>query len=201
MELRKQSVRDYKIEAHGVKDPCATHGLGRQAGTTGSIATSKGLADPMQGGWSADRSHVAHSVHKWTGARVEEALMQTRTSHPTCGARKLMHQVAMLHPTWALPHESTVCDMLRRNGMVQSRPRRRTVGHLGRSGAVIDGQAQCWSADFKSQFRKSNNRCCNPPTMTDNHNRYLLACQGMDGPRCWPARRRSGGCSRSGAFR
>lgn len=189
MELRKQFVRDYKLEARSVKDLCAMYGISRQTGYNWIERYEReGMADPMQGDWSADRSHVAHAVHNRTEARVEEALMQMRKSHPTWGARKLLHQVGMLHPSWALPHESTVCDMLKRNGMVQSRQRRRTVGHSGRPSAVIDGPGQCWSADFKGQFRMGNNRYCYPLTVTDNHSRYLLACQGMHGTLLQPCK-------------
>ena len=182
MELRKQFVRDIKLKMRSVKDLCAMYGISRQTGYNWIARYEQdGLADPMQGDWSADRSHVPHVVHNRTDEHVEEGLMQMRLSHPTWGARKLLHEVGLLYPWWALPHESTVCDMLKRRGFVQSKPRRRAVGHPGRPSLVVSGPGDCWSADFKGHFRMGNNRYCYPLTVTDNYSRYLLACQAMSG--------------------
>jgi putative transposase len=182
MELRKQFVRDKKLEMCSVKELCAMYGISRQTGYSWIERYEQhGLADPMQGDWSADRSHAARVVHNRTDERVVDALMQMRLSHPHWGARKLLHQVGLLYPQWALPHESTVCDMLKRAGLVQSRPRRRAVGHPGRPSLVVSGPGDCWSADFKGQFRMGNHEYCYPLTVTDNYSRYLLACQAMRG--------------------
>jgi putative transposase len=182
MELRRQFIRDYKLEMRSVKDLCAMYGISRQTGYNWiERYEQEGLADPMQGDWSADRSHVPHVVHNRTEERVEEALMQMRISHPTWGARKLINEVGLQQPLWVLPHESTVCDMLKRRGFVQSKPRRRAVGHPGRPSLVVSAPGDCWSVDFKGHFRMGNNRYCYPLTVTDNYSRYLLACQAMSG--------------------
>ena len=182
MELRKQFVRDFKLEMHSVKDLCSMYGISRQTGYNWIERYKQyGLADPMQGDWAADRSHEAHVVHNRTEEHVQEALMQMRLRHLTWGVRKLLHEVGLLYPWWVLPHESTVCDMLKRRGLVQSKPRRRAVGHPGRPSLVVNGPGDCWSADFKGHFRMGNNRYCYPLTVTDNYSRYLLACQGMHG--------------------
>ena len=189
MELRKQFIRDLKLEVRSVKDLCALYGISRQTGYNWiNRYEQEGLADPMQGDWSADRSHVPHMVHNRTDERVEEALMQMRRSHTTWGARKLLHEVGLRYPWWVLPHESTVCDMLKRRGFVQSKPRRRVVGHPGRPSLVVSGPGDCWSADFKGHFRMGNNQYCYPLTVTDNYSRYLLACQAMSGTLAQPCK-------------
>ena len=114
--------------------------------------------------------------------------MQMRRSHPTWGARKLLHEVGLVNASWVLPHESTVCEMLKRRGFVQSKPRRRAVGHPGRPSLVVSGSGDCWSADFKGQFRMGNNQYCYPLTVTDNYSRYLLACQAMSGTLTQPCK-------------
>ena len=45
------------------------------------------------------------------------------------------------------------------------------------------GQApnDCWSADFKGQFRLGNGQYCYPLTVTDNYSRYLLEVRGLNG--------------------
>ncbi|RJT17835.1 integrase core domain-containing protein, partial [Buttiauxella izardii] len=37
---------------------------------------------------------------------------------------------------------------------------------------------QVWSADFKGKFRLLSQHYCHPFTLTDNHSRYLLSCEG-----------------------
>ena len=77
MELRKQFVRDYKLDVRSLKDLCAMYDISRQTGYNWIARyEQEGLADPMQGDWSADRSHVPHTVHNRTEAKVEEALIE-----------------------------------------------------------------------------------------------------------------------------
>jgi putative transposase len=87
-----------------------------------------------------------------------------------------------------LPHESTVCDMLKRHGLVSSSPRRRVIGHPGRPKLTVTAANDCWSADFKGQFRLGNHEYCYPLTVTDNYSRYLLACQAMTGTLMLPCK-------------
>ena len=91
MELRKQFVRDYKLEVRSVKDLCALYGISRQTGYKWiERYEQEGLADPMQGQWSQERSHARHTMANRTPAGIEQALMEMRQSHPGWGARKLL---------------------------------------------------------------------------------------------------------------
>lgn len=48
MELRKQFVRDYKLEARSVKELCAMYGISRQTGYNWiERYEQEGLADPV----------------------------------------------------------------------------------------------------------------------------------------------------------
>ncbi len=38
-----------------------------------------------------------------------------------------------------------------------------------------------WSVDFKGQYKTGDGKYQYPLTVTDNHSRYLLACQGLTG--------------------
>ena len=104
-----------------------------------------------------------------------------RSLHPTWGARKLLHLVGLQQPALMLPHESTVCDMLKRNGLITAKPRRRAIGHPGRPSSVVSCPNDSWSADYKGQFRLGDGSYSYPLTVTDNYSRYLLACKGLKG--------------------
>jgi putative transposase len=46
---------------------------------------------------------------------------------------------------------------------------------------VASGPNDCWSTDFKGQFRTTDGVYCYPLTATDNYSRYLLACKALAG--------------------
>jgi transposase InsO family protein len=183
MEQRIQFIRDWLKRTHTVSDLSALYGISRKSAYKWIERYQTEGPD-----WVLDRSHRAHAVHNKTPAEVEQALMQMRVQHPSWGARKLIHQVGLLQPALILPHESTVCEMLKRNGFITARPRRRAIGHPGRPSSVVSAPNDCWSADFKGQFRLGNGRYVYPLTVTDNFSRYLLCCQGQSGPLLEPTK-------------
>ena len=176
MEQRIQFIRDWLKKTHSVIDLCALYGISRKS-------AYKWIERYMTDGpdWAMDRSHEAAVVHNKTPEEVEQALMQMRHRHRTWGARKLLHQVGLEQPGLILPQRSTVCDMLKRNGLVTARPRRRAIGHPGRPSSVITGPNDSWSADYKGQFKTGDGIYCYPLTVTDNYSRYILGCQALPG--------------------
>ena len=176
MQTRIQFIQDWVRKKHSVVDLCGLYGVSRKT-------AYKWIERYMTCGpdWAMDRTHEARLVHNRTPLEVEQALMHMRKVHPTWGARKLLNEVGLVQPQWTLPHESTVCDMLKRNGHVRQQPRRRRVGHPGRPSSVVSCPNDCWSADFKGQFRLGNGLYCYPLTVTDNYSRYLLECKALGG--------------------
>jgi transposase InsO family protein len=176
MEQRIQFITDWLRKTHTVIDLCALYGISRKSGY-------KWIERYLREGpdWVLDRSHSARVIANKTPLVVEQALMQMRAVHPTWGARKLLHQVGLQQPTLMLPHESTVCDMLKRNGLITAKPRRRAIGHPGRPSSVVSCPNDSWSADFKGQFRLGDGSYSYPLTVTDNFSRYLLECKGLTG--------------------
>jgi putative transposase len=183
MEQRIQFIRDWLSRTHSVIDLSALYGVSRK---TAYKWIDRYLKDGPD--WAMERSHEAGVVHNRTPAEVEQALMRMRARHPSWGARKLLHQVGLGAPALRLPHESTVCEMLKRNGMITARPRRRSIGHPGRPSAVVSCPNDAWSADFKGQFRLGDGRYCYPLTVTDNYSRYLLECKALTGTLLEPTR-------------
>ncbi len=182
MELRKQFIADWRRGRRTVMELCAMYGISRKTAYKWMQRYEEAAGGrEAAGGWAQDRSHAAHVVHNKTAAEIEEALMALRLRFPRWGARKLVHEVGLINPQWVMPAESTVCDMLKRRGLIESKPRRRAVGHPGRPNLQTLGPNDCWSADYKGQFRLGNGEYCYPLTVSDNHSRYLLACQGLQG--------------------
>jgi putative transposase len=176
MEQRVQFITDWLRKRHTVSDLCALYGISRKSGYKWIDRYQHEGPD-----WVLDRSHAARVVANKTPLEVEQALMQMRALHPTWGARKLLHVVGLQQPALMLPHESTVCAMLKRNGLITAKPRRRAIGHPGRPSSVTSAPNDSWSADFKGQFRLGNGKYTYPLTVTDNYSRYLLECKCLEG--------------------
>ncbi|MGK7245318.1 transposase [Buttiauxella agrestis] len=77
-----------------------------------------------------------------------------------------------------MPAASTIGDILKREGLVIPRTHRRRTPGNRQPLTTISGVNQVWSADFKGKFRLLSQQYCHPFTLTDNHSRYLLSCEG-----------------------
>ena len=176
VDSRIQFIQDWLRKKHSVVDLSEMHDVSRQT-------AYKWIERYMNCGpdWAMERSHSARVIANRTPLEIEQALMGMRMRHPTWGARKLLNEVGLIHPQWKLPHESTVCDMLKRNGHVRKQSKKRRLGHPGRPSSVVACPNDCWSADFKGQFRLGNGLYCYPLTVTDNYSRYLLECKALEG--------------------
>ena len=76
--------------------------------------------------------------------------------------------------------DSTAGDILKRNGLVRPRRKRRHVPPDPHALVTCDAPAQSWSADFKGDFRLGNGQRCYPLTLTDNHSRFILQCRALN---------------------
>jgi len=183
MEQKVQFIRDWRAGRRTVSELCALYGISRKTGYKWAERYVEEGPDGL-----LERSHAAREMHNKTPPEVEQALLQMRLRHPSWGAKKLLHTVGVQQPQLQLPGRSTVCDILSRNGLIAKRPRRRTIGHPGRPGSSIVLPNDCWSADFKGQFRTGDGLYCYPLTVTDNYSRYLLECQALPGTLLEPSR-------------
>jgi transposase InsO family protein len=126
-----------------------------------------------------DRSRRPKSSPNRTPGEIEELLIEVRRAHPSWGPEKLIDVVGRRHPELELPARSTVAAILKRNGLVNGRRRRRRHRHPGRPMKEVRAANQLWTADFKGQFKTRDGRWCYPLTVADEHTRYLLACDAL----------------------
>lgn len=176
MDQKIKFVQDWIAGRHTMSDLCALYGVSRKSGYKW---VERFVLEGAQG--LEDRSHARHDASNRTSEEVEQALVQLRQRFPRWGAKKLVAFLSEHRPQLELPHRSTVCEILSRNGLVRQGPKRRAIGHPGRPSMIVSGPNDCWSADFKGQFRTGDGQYCYPLTVTDNYSRYLLGVQAMSG--------------------
>jgi putative transposase len=174
MDQRTQFIADYLREVLNVTELCDLYSISRK---TAYKWIDRYLRQGPAG--LEERSRRPQRSPHRTPDDVTEALLEARRRHPSWGGKKLLTLVHKRHPHWDLPHRSTVCDILSRNGMVPKKRRRRRIGHPGKPTSSILAPNDLWSADFKGQFKTGDGRYCYPLTVTDSFSRYLLGCQGL----------------------
>jgi putative transposase len=123
----------------------------------------------------AERSHAPRKHGRATDAALSEALITLKLSRPSWGPRKLLGRLKLDYPDLIWPAASTADAILRREGLVQPRRRRRrappTLGGL----TPPERPNHVWAVDHKGWVKLGDGRRCEPLTITDGFSRYLLA--------------------------
>lgn len=181
MDARVAFILDWKSQKHQVTELCQRYGVSRK---TAYKWIKRYVEEGPDGLW--ERSHAPRASPQRTAEEVEQAIVQQRLRHPSWGPKKLLWTLERWRPELELPSRTTTAEILKRNGLVQARRRVRAVGHPGRPSLEVSQPNECWSIDFKGQFKTGDGKYLYPLTVTDNHSRYLLACQGLPGPLLQP---------------
>ena len=141
-------------------------------------------------GGLTDRGRAPGSCPHRTAAEIEALIVETRKLHPLWGGPTIVEYLSRLHQGVEFPSPSTASEILKRNGLVKPRRRRRRSNHRG--AGVLDPKAanSVWTIDFKGEFRLGNGRYCYPLTVCDAFSRLILCCEGLSSVRGGPAKRR-----------
>jgi putative transposase len=176
MEQRMQFVLDYQSGLFTMTELAAQYGI---VPKTGYKWIGRYEVDGLPG--LAERSRRPHGCPHATDPRLIEALVTERRRHPRWGARKLLGVLARQHPGVPWPKRSTVCDVLKREGLILAR-RRRHRRPPAAPRAAITAPNETWTTDFKGEFRTGDGRYCYPLTLRDGFSRYVLRCDALAGP-------------------
>ena len=129
-----------------------------------------------------ERSRAPRGHPNATPLEVAREIVATKLRHDKWGPKKLVAWLERHRPEETWPAASTAGEILKREGLVKPRRRKRRMPPYLEP--FNDGQRPnaVWSADFKGQFRTENGRLCYPLTIADNFSRYLLCCRGLSRP-------------------
>ena len=124
----------------------------------------------------AERSRAPRRHGRSMAPEVADAIMALRRERPHWGPRKLRAVLMRDRPETVWPAASTMGDLLRAEGLVPSRRRRRRVAAPCRPFHTATAPNDVWCIDFKGWFRTRDGERCDPLTVSDAYSRYLLAC-------------------------
>jgi transposase InsO family protein len=175
---RKKFILEWRSGDFGVAELCRRHGVSRK---TGYKWIERYEAEGPDG--LLDRSHRPHECPHATPLHVLDEACRIRTSRRTLiGAKKVRKRLLTEHPGWPVPSRRALHTHFVKQGLVPKRRRRPSPTHPGRPTTPFDAPNSIWSVDYKGQFKTLNGRYCYPLTVQDGFSRYLLGCQGLDGP-------------------
>ena len=123
------------------------------------------------------RSRAPHRPGRAMAGGIADAIIALRHERPSWGPKKLRAVLDRRFPDVAWPAPSSMGDLLRREGLVRSRRRRRTSLPLSRPFAPVVAPNDLWCIDFKGWFRTGDGQRCDPLTLSDADSRFLLACR------------------------
>jgi putative transposase len=183
MDQKMQFIADYLRQTLSIIELCELYHVSRK---TGYKWIERYLKHGPLG--LEERSRQPHSSPHQTPRYVVEAFIELRRHHPAWGAKKLLSILQKRQPRWPFPARSTVCDILRRHGLVPKTRHRRHIGHPGKPTSQILAPNDVWSADFKGHFKTGDGRYCYPLTVADGYSRLLLGCQALSSTRVQEAK-------------
>jgi transposase InsO family protein len=128
-----------------------------------------------------DESRAPHRRPRKTAPELEQLVVDLRRAHPNWGGRMIRGVLLREHPELLVPAEWTCSEILKRNGLIKPRKRRRYPRAY--AGALTNPEApnKVWGIDYKGQFRLGSGSYCYPLTISDLHSRFLLATESLAG--------------------
>ena len=123
-----------------------------------------------------------------TSDTARGAIVAMRRRFPQFGPKKIRAKLGADQPQLIWPAASTIGDILKAEGLVANKPRRRrpiAQGEIVSGASTPNGE---WAIDFKGWFRTRDGERCDPLTITDTASRYLIATKIVEptwmGVRC-----------------
>ena len=117
-----------------------------------------------------------------TSLAVVKKIIEMKSMHQRFGPKKIIARLRMQHPDLRWPAVSTASDILKKQGLVQPRQKKRRTPPYTEPFLGCDEPNAVWSADFKGHFHTGDGKLCHPLTISDNYSRYLLQCRGLRRP-------------------
>ena len=120
-----------------------------------------------------DRSHRPPRCSHQASTQVETWVCEMRREHPRWGPRRIAHELALVIPDDVVaPSRTTVHRILRRNGLIDSRARRRKRSDYIRW--EREAPMALWQLDIVGGVFLADGTECKVVTGVDDHSRFCV---------------------------
>jgi putative transposase len=175
MEEKLRFVFEYERDEQTMTELCESFGIARE---TGYVWLRRYRQWGVAG--LVERSRAAQRHRNQTPGEVEQQVLELRQAHMRWGPRKLKRVLERDQAGGNWPAASTIGELLKREGLVVARKKRRKTAPYTEPLAHAEGSNRVWCADFKGWFRTGDGERIDPLTISDAHSRYLLRCQAVE---------------------
>src|SRR5436309_4671887 len=175
MEEKLRFVLEYEQRQRTMSELCRRYEISRE---TGYVWLRRYRAASWEGLLEQSRAKQRHGNQ--TPEKIEKMVLDLREAHSRWGPRKLKRVLEREEPGRKWPAASTTGALLKREGLVVGRKKRRRTAPYTEPLAHAAGPNQVWCADFKGWFRTGDGQRIDPLTISDAHSRYLLRCQAVE---------------------
>ena len=170
MAARISVLKDYDTGVFTVSELARRYGVSRE-----TIYVWKRRRADGDLRWFEDHSHAPGTCPHATPAEQAAAIIAIRERFPHFGPKKIAAWLARTQPDADWPACSTMGDILKRAGLVETRRReRRPMAQSEIAPPDLAPNVE-WAIDFKGHFRTRDGQRCDPLTVTDTASRYLIA--------------------------
>jgi transposase InsO family protein len=129
-----------------------------------------------------DRSRRPLVSPRATPAKLVKLILSQRRQFPTWGPVPIRKRLTLHWPQHSWPSVSTIGAILKRNGKVKPRVRRRRLPPRTKPFGACRSPNDLWCVDFKGDFSTGDGTHCYPLTVMDGASRFLLACVAFKSP-------------------
>ena len=179
MQQRVLFIADYLRQVSSLTDLCSYYGISRKTGYKWIHRFEQAGIDGL-----SEQSRKPVTCPAQTPYAIQQAIIELRQQFQcTPGAKKLQAMLAKRYPHELIPSKSTIYNILNREGLVRSQPRKRRVSPYPQPFAPVNDINELWSVDYKGQFKLGSGQWCYPLTVMDHKSRYLCGCKALQGPR------------------
>ena len=169
VEIRMAFIKDLERGEVSFAELCRRHGISRKTGYKWQRRHAAGGEGAL-----ADQSRAPQRQAQAASEEIRERVVAVKRSHMTWGPRKIQQYLSRNEPAEAWPASSTMGELLRREGLVLPRQKRRRTPPSTAPLAHADQANRVWTTDFKGWFLVGNGERCNPLTVQDAYSRFLL---------------------------
>ena len=174
MDEKVLFLGDYLRESQTFTDLCRNYGVSRK---TGYKWVSRYHKEGVEG--LDNRSTAPKTQPHQTPYYIHKAIIQLRKKRKIrLGPSKIQTLLLEKYSEDEIPSHTTIYNILRREGLVQSRKRKRRVPSMPQPFDPVKNPNDVWTADYKGQFLTKDGKWCYPLTVMDHQSRFLLQCKG-----------------------
>ena len=168
-------LSEYLKQACTFTELCSLYGISRKTGYKWVQRYEELGLDGL-----SDQSRKPHSHPAKIPYVIRQAIIDIRKrGRIKYGAKKIASVLQKEHPDWEIPSKTTIYNILKQEGLIHKKKRRRRVARMHYPFLPVHSPNDVWTTDFKGQFLTDDGKYCYPLTVMDYKTRYLLGCKSL----------------------